>query len=601
MKFDVEKFYDFCSQLTIDSRERGQIKLTRENLLGTQKFFVEEISKGLNEGIHTFVILKGRQEGVTTISAALDLYWVMYHPGMQASFASHNEEARDGFRAMMTMYHGGLPKTHRVGVVQNNRNFISFKNRSMIKMQIGGSGSNSGKGRGAAITFLHATECGSWNDEEALASMKASCSQKNPNRLQIYESTANGFNLFHKMWKTAKMATAQKAVFIGWWLNKFYRKEKNSNEYRVYWDGELTREEREWVRQVKLYYGYEIQPEQIAWWRWFSAEEIDDPEMMMQEFPPHEHVAFVLSGKNFFSVKILEEEETRIISEPEPDYFRLSFGEEFIDTTSERCSATMADLTVWEHPEADGFYTIGADPAYGSSDWADRFVIQVMRCYADRVEQVCEYAVTDLTAYKFAWVLCYLAGAYKNSMINLEINGPGEQVFSEMEALRRRAGQLGRASVGMGGLADVAGGLKYYLYRRLDSPGGGGGAFHFKTTAGTKEKILNGMRDLLYRGRLIIHSAELVDEMKTTVREEGGFIGGSGRDKDDRVIATALATEQYDRYIRGKLELVGLTWASEQLKRKQREINDSPLGAAQSTMNRSLADYLKKVGIKGAA
>ena len=54
-----------------------------DTLLGTQTYVMEEIAKGLENDIHFFVILKGRQLGITTVSLALDLYWQFTHPGWQ--------------------------------------------------------------------------------------------------------------------------------------------------------------------------------------------------------------------------------------------------------------------------------------------------------------------------------------------------------------------------------------------------------------------------------------------------------------------------------------------------------------------------------------
>ena len=73
MKFNLQQFYRFCAQLKVETKENGLQNLT--NLLGTQTYVMQEIADGLAEDIHFFVILKGRQLGITTISLALDLYW----------------------------------------------------------------------------------------------------------------------------------------------------------------------------------------------------------------------------------------------------------------------------------------------------------------------------------------------------------------------------------------------------------------------------------------------------------------------------------------------------------------------------------------------
>ena len=66
MKFNLQQFYRFCSNLKIETKEEGLRKM--DHLLGTQTYVMDEISSGLEEGIHFFVILKGRQLGITTIS-----------------------------------------------------------------------------------------------------------------------------------------------------------------------------------------------------------------------------------------------------------------------------------------------------------------------------------------------------------------------------------------------------------------------------------------------------------------------------------------------------------------------------------------------------
>ena len=72
MNFNKDLFYKFCSELKIETKEQGLRKMN--NLLGTQTYVMDEIAKGLEDDIHFFVILKGRQLGITTISLALDLY-----------------------------------------------------------------------------------------------------------------------------------------------------------------------------------------------------------------------------------------------------------------------------------------------------------------------------------------------------------------------------------------------------------------------------------------------------------------------------------------------------------------------------------------------
>jgi hypothetical protein len=404
MKFDRKQFYQFCRHLKIESKEQGMITLG-DTLLGTQTYVIDEVTKALEDDVHFFVVLKGRQLGITTISLAIDLYWHFLNPGMQGTLTTDTEENREQFRSTLQMYMDGLPKQYKIPLMSHNRNQMVLKNRS---------------------------------------------------------------RMFY-MWTTAKRARTQRAIFCGWWRNQLYSIDPNSDVYRVYWDGKLSAEEKEWTREIKKVYNYEINSRQMAWWRWKLHEGLKDEGLMYQEFPPTEDYAFVMTGSSFFSTARCTDamKEAKLV---DANYYRFSMGANFQDTELLKSSARLATLTIWEEPVSTAYYVIGADPAYGSSDWADRFCIQVFRCYADGLDQVAEFCTSELNTFQFAWVIAYLAGAYRNSTLNLEVNGPGQAVINELKNLKRQASAMpereGRA------MFDVLGNMQHYLWRRNDSMGG---------------------------------------------------------------------------------------------------------------------------------
>ena len=584
MNFDLNKFYKFCSELKVETKEEGLQKMKR--LLGTQTYVMEEIQKGLDEDVHFFVILKGRQLGITTISLALDLYWQFTHPGWQGTLVSDTEENRDMFRSTLGMYIEGLPKEYKIPLVAHNRNQMVLKNRSRIFYQIAGNKSRLGQGK--AITYLHATETASWGNEEGLASLIASLAEKNPERLYMFESTAQGFNMFHDMYKTAKSARTQRAIFCGWWRNEFYSVDPNSNIYKVYWDGKLTGEEKEWVKDIKKLYGVEINSRQMAWWRWKMHEGIKDESLMYQEFPPTEDYAFVMTGTSFFSNSRCTDA-AKAAKKESPDHFRYVFGQLFQDTQVIPSTERLGTLKIWEEPIDTAYYVIGADPAYGSSDWADRFCIQVFRCYADGLDQVAEFATSEMNTYQFAWVIAHLAGAYKNSTLNLEVNGPGQSVINEIRNLKRMAVATGGA---LGhGLLDVLGSMTNYIWRRNDTLGGLSNSIGYLTTSNSKERMLQYMKDAFERQMMTIKSMDTLEEMKTIVREDG-FIGAPGRAKDDRVIACALATVAWAEQVQPRLVMQKIT---REISQKQEEFTPE-----QVAVGRNVSDYLKRIGMYGA-
>ena len=583
MDFDLQKFYKFCAELKIETKEEGLKKMGK--LLGTQTYVMEEIDKGLKDDVHFFVILKGRQLGITTVSLALDLYWQFTHPGWQGTLVSDTEENRDMFRSTLGMYIDGLPKEYKIPLVAHNRNQMVLKNRSRIFYQIAGNKSRLGQGK--AITYLHATETASWGNDEGLASLIASLAEKNPQRLYIFESTAQGFNMFHDMYKTAKRARTQRAIFCGWWRNEYYSVSADSKEYKVYWDGKLKPDEKEWVKEIKKLYGVEINSRQMAWWRWKMAEGIKDETLMYQEFPPTEDYAFVMTGTSFFSNSRCTDAAKHAKS---LDYecYRYAFGQLFQDTECLPSTDRLATLRVWQQPVDTAYYVIGADPAYGSSDWADRFCIQVFRVYADGLDQVAEFATSELNTYQFAWVIAHLAGAYKNSTLNLEVNGPGQAVINELRNLKRLAAAIqGPMAKDM---MDVLGSMQNYIWRRNDTMGGLSNSIGFLTTSSSKERMLSYMKDYFERGMMGIFSMDTLEEMKGIVREDG-FIGAPGRGKDDRVIAAALATIAWAEQVQPRL--IGMRLS------KDMSLKQDQYTPEQIAVGKNVSNYLKMIGVYG--
>jgi hypothetical protein len=345
--FDPVKFERFCSKLRIDSKELGRIPLT---FLGSQRYAVEEIAKGLALGIHTFVILKGRQMGISTVLLALDLYWMFKNEGLKGAVVTDTDDNRELFRSYIAEYIDSLPPVAQAPIERHNRVQLLLENKSRLVYMVAGLKKKGDLGRAKDVNYMHATECSSWGDEEGFGSLMNTLAQKNPRRLYIFESTARGYNVFYVTWEVAKASKTQMAIFIGWWRNEFYRWEKDSIEYQTYWDGELTSDERVWVAEVFRLYQIEIVPEQIAWWRWYVAEAMKgDEQAALQEMPPTEDYAFQLSGSKFFSAERTNSHYQRALKQ-ECRYYRYTFGMDFEDTEFIETDAENAEVTLWETP-----------------------------------------------------------------------------------------------------------------------------------------------------------------------------------------------------------------------------------------------------------
>jgi hypothetical protein len=373
-------------------------------------------------------------------------------------------------------------------------------------------------------------------------------------------NTANGFNHWYDMCRDAKDAVTQRFIFIGWWLHELHWCEKGSKEFRVYWDGKLTTEEKQWVREVKALYDFEIKPEQIAWWRLqLHEKKRGELNALYQEHPPTEEYAFVMSGYKYFSSDRLTDAYKKA-KEQKTDFYRYTFGKDFMDLRVHDTNNVNATLFVWEKPSPFGEYVFGADPAFGYNPESDESVISIYRCYSDRLVQVAEFCGTGIRTDQMAWILLHLGGWYKNVMVNLEITGPGGSVMAEMKHVQTMQRLL--ASRGQANFADTQSCMKSFLYSRQDSLVQSFN-YHTKTNHDEKEQMLGAMKGLFETEKIDIRSLGLLNEMKYFCRS-GGSLEGLGGEYDDRVIATALAIIAFVRWVRPRLAKQGQTYESVQ-------------------------------------
>lgn len=565
--FSVTEFYKFCNSLRIDTKESGSVILGR-TFMQSQRRLINEIAKGLESGIHEFVTLKARQLGISTASLALDLYIAGKYAGVSGALVTHDEPSREQFRTTLEMYYESLPRSLKRPIKQHNRNQLVFRHGTRFQYKVAGTKKKTKGGtlgRSSALTFLHATECAFWGDPDDIDSLVATMAQTNPIRFYHWETTANGFNHFYDIWQDAKDSVTKRAIFIGWWCNDFYRAKADSDVFKAYWGrtGKLTPEERTMVIEVKKLYGVDINAEQMAWYRWYLHEKCSDDELVMwQEMPHTEYAAFVATGSHFFSGRKIGDAYRAAHDMPDPECYRFHIGMEFADTAIYAVDSKIATLKVWEKAVDGGDYVLGADPAYGSSGEADAHAICVYRAFADKLVQVAEFRQVDMSTAAFAWVIIYLAAYYEPCLVNLEINGPGQAVLSELQNMvknryigpKELRDPINRAMMKM----------QQYLYRRFDSIYNAPSAIHTITTEREKERYLGSFKDYFERGYVLLRSTALIDEMKNTERVDGGAPEANSRSKDDRVIAAGLGLIAWNDQMRSRLMTQNKTYAAVQ-------------------------------------
>lgn len=575
-------FMNFIKYVKINSKENGEMILG-DHVYEAQKRFLDCVFEGLAEDIHDFKIVKSRQLGITTMSRALSLFWLGMHSGLRGTMVfdtiTHRDEARNEFVTMLKDLpeHLNFPK-----LVKDGRDLLSLTNGSTFTFLSAGvrkSKAAGTLGRSSGLNFGHMSEICSWDNEEGVVSFRNSLSENFANRLYIWESTARGFNQWYRIVQEAQNDNlSQKVCFIGWWAKESQKIPRGTPMFVRYGDAPATPEELKKIQEVEQLYGHKVTQEQLAWFRRKSnpaqggenAEDDDTAaeELMQQEQPWTMEECFLQTGSTFFSGEKLTYISKNDVSDKYQSYY-FSQGSEFIDSDwlpSYRKRDTH--LKVWEEPDPDGYYMVSADPAYGHDETNNHSAVQVLRVYADCLEQVAEYANSSIQTQPFAWVIASLAGWYKNTHMILEINGPGEAVWNEYRSLKQLvlSGHL-KSRAQEKGLRDIFTNVHDYMYVRSDSNAGSSGTLHWKTTGQLKVAIMERLRDFLSNGTLVVRSLETVEEMKTIIRN-GDSIAAEGRNRDDRTFCFAMGIRGWENAVRRTLSVQGKTKAAEAAKKR---------------------------------
>jgi hypothetical protein len=587
--FPRARFEAFAAKLKVQSKDFGLVPF---KLLGSQRYILDEIEKGLAEGVTTFVILKARQLGASTFFLVLDQFWAFEHKGLLGVLIVHKEEARDDFRAAIEVFFAETPKTHRVNYVRHNRNLLILRNGSKFRYLIGGTGENrkGGLGRSGSANYVHSTETAFYGNGDDLAEFRSQTSSLYPHRMQIYESTANGYNWFFDFWDQATRDPSKRAIFVGWWRDERNALPVDHPLFGKYMpDGistSLSSLERRRCKEVRETYGFEISLQQVAWYRWHLESEKDsDQSLMDQEYPWTSDDAFVATGSKFFTSEALT---TCMRNAKERPFlvYRYKLTHKFEETTLQQLRDPRAPLRVWEEASRYGLYVLGCDPAYGSSDEADRTVISVWRCYSDVMVQVAEFCSPEPSTYQCAWVLCHLAGYYGQALMMpvLEITGPGQAVFDEIKKIQLLSAEIRPGDEERSHIRNILANMKHFFYKRMDTFGGDL-VYQWRTSGELKQRLMNQYKNGVELGRIIPRSVPLLEEMRRIVNNDG-HIGGEGRAKDDRVIAAALAYQGWNMWVQPRCKAQGLTLATSDQE--------------QGPITRTIHNYLKRVNIQVA-
>lgn len=252
-----------------------------------QRYIHERMEAQRSEtGMVRCLILKGRQQGCSTLISGR-FYWRVSHTyGVRCFILTHENDATDNLFGMVDRFHEHCPALVRPTTGAANAKELVF---SVLDSGYAvGTARTKAVGRSQTIQLFHGSEVAFWpNAYEHAAGVIQTIPDAQGTEI-VLESTANGVGgYFHEQWQKAERGEGSYiAVFVPWFWQDEYRKPVGP-------DFQPTQEERDYAA------AYDLDNEQIAWRRSKIAE-LKDPLLFKQEYPANAAEAFQLTGHDSY-------------------------------------------------------------------------------------------------------------------------------------------------------------------------------------------------------------------------------------------------------------------------------------------------------------
>jgi hypothetical protein len=464
-------------------------------LNAAQKIFMKTVIDQLQRtGRVRVVVLKGRQQGLSTIIEGLLYWWTSQHKATKAIVMTHLGESTKALFDMTKRYHEQCPEILKPHTKYSSRKELAFDllDSSYMVATAGGEGI----GRGETIQLAHLSEAAFYPPATARDNINGltQAIPNSPGTFVFVESTANGIgNPFHEIWTNAVNGTNEyEAVFIPWFIQKEYR-------VAVPKGFERTPEE------DKLVEKYGLDDEQLMFRRRKIA--LNGLELFQQEYPCHADEAFLTSGRPVFNPQQLQgliEKSPEVVSRLE------LISEEFEE-------APRGSLLLYQHHQPGETYYIGADVAMGvrGGDWS---VAQILD---SKKQQVGIYRSQVHPDY-FATVLEKLGYFFNTAKIAVENNNHGILT----------ATRLGK---------DLAYPNIYFETQVDKQTEAETVTYGFRTTVKTKPLIIDKLRAALRENDIVVNDKLTLRECMTYVVKDDGKLEAEAGCFDDCVMSLAIA------------------------------------------------------------
>lgn len=491
----------------------------------TVPFFLNEVQKdfiGKIERFGTskpFFVLKGRQQGFTTVITAIQLSYAIVRKNFSGfTLADRDDNTKAIFVDKAKMIYSNLPDRLKPTEKFNSVNELFF-DKLNSSWRIASATSNVGRSR--TLSFIHYSEVAFFNCP--LADLQKSIQEAAiSDALCIYETTANGFNEAKSLWDLKSCHN----LFYEWWKTPEYV--SNEYEYLENTDTWLTKR-LESLKQLGL------SREQRTWYAKKYSSYIDKSSIK-QEYPCSPEEAFVSSGSCVFNKDEISEYlsvfdvKSRIgvfeydkiahpVISPDGNLLGCTYTLEnirFIDTPSGFIS--IVDMPYCQNNGSQILkkpYVIGADTAGTGKDFFTAKVIDNTnaKCVATLRKQ---YIDEDL----FAEQLYCLGKFYNDALIGVETNYSTHPV-RHLRSLGYENLYVSRTMSTFGDVTD-----KHY---------------GFITTSVSRPIIISNLVSVMRENVRLETDRQTLIEMTTFIKRNDGKSGACDGAHDDLVLASAIA------------------------------------------------------------
>ena len=499
----------------------------------TMPFFLNDVQHEfmdtLNQAIQDFndgkitdislLVLKGRQQGFTTLVTAYQLSCSILNRNFQGyTLADKSDNAEAIFQNKAKFPYGQLPDALKPTEKFNNRKQLLFEK---INSSWAVDTATKDVGRSRTVNFFHGSECAFWKD--GISPIQGALGEAfTRNCIKIYESTANGYNDYQKMWDSGVHINC----FYEWWKTKEYRINFPSEEIKEEFLSTIDKkndwiwERLRWLRDNK-----HLDPEQLYWY-WNKYDKYLDKDLIKQEYPCTPREAFLLSGKNVFDTEKLLYRLGRVPKPIKTGYFTYDYDGLKLSNIKWVNDKNNGYINIYQLPNTPAFtkYCIGGDTA-GSDSGCDYFVGQVLD--ARTGIQVAKLK-QQFDADQFTKQMYCLGMYYGWALIGIEANFDS---FPIMELQR-----LGYPS--------------QYVRETPDTfSGKTEKRFGFKTTKLTRPTIISRLVEIVREHSETINDKETIEELLTIIRNDKGRIEAPEGGHDDEMMSLAIAHEIRDQVV----------------------------------------------------